>query len=121
MDATKFERIHYRDLEEMEEGSEVFWVRSHMIFEPERTRLPNGKTKKVDRFKGIVEDVFRTKLVKNHHRTVSGWEHCLILDPNSEYPYMDAWSGAAEGSWVYAWGGGNVDMYRRKEVVNGSD
>lgn len=114
MDRNEFRQINYRDIEALPDGAEIFWVRVHMIFEDEKVKDARGRTKTIPHYKGMSEEVFRTKLVKNHHRSISGMEHCLFLDPNPDYPYMNAWSGAAEGRWTYAQSGSMVEMWVRK-------
>lgn len=113
MDSKYFEPIDNRDIDNMEDGSEIFWEKASYIFEDQTTEtIKNGKLKKTKKsvFKGIKYEAFRTKLSKYHHRSISGMEACLIMDPNGEYPYIPSW----QSEWIYACSDSIGTMWRRK-------
>lgn len=113
MDRQYFEPIDRIDLDNMEDGSEIFWEKASYIYEDQITEtIKNGKLKKITKtvFKGIKYEPFRTKLSKYHHRSISGMEACLIMDPNGEYPYTPNW----QDDWIYACSDSIGTMWRRK-------
>ena len=114
MDKEKFEPIGTLQLEEMADGSEIFWEKKIDIFEDQNKEiLKNGKIKKIKQriFKGFKYEVYRTKLSKFHHKTVSGYLPCLVEDPNGEFPYPTPWAD----NWTYAGNGVFYTMWRRRK------
>lgn len=113
MDREMWEQISSRDLEEMPDGSEIIWEKKIDIWETVKVKaLVKGKLKekKEKRLKGFRYEPYRTILMKEHHKTVSGYLPCLVSAPNGEFPYMTPW----QDDWTYAGNGVTHQMWRRK-------
>ena len=112
----EFRQLNHEDVginfEDMEDGKELFWCRTRGVYK-DRVIIKNGKEviKKDDIFVRYDYQLFRVLLVKKHHKSVSGWEPCVIAAPNGEFPYPVPW----QNDWIYAY---RSDLYVRKEKQN---
>ena len=91
------------NLNDIPDGSVVFWVKHVYVWEDTfKTVFKKGKKLqqriKDGRLKEIKYEYYRCRLDKHHHKTVSGDAICLVSEPNADYPYMVPW----QGDWIYA-------------------
>ena len=95
--------------ENMEDGCELFWMRMRGVYK-DRIVIKNGKevVKKDDIFCYYDYQPYRVLLSKRHHKSISGWEPCIIEAPNGEFPYPTPWAG----DWIYAY---RSELYLRRK------
>ena len=86
------------ELSELEDGIELFWIPQKIIYGPKKVRTITGKMKTQQVITEIQYPVYRCKLSKYHHKTVSGYLPCLVEDPSPEYPNLVPWAS----DWIYA-------------------
>lgn len=114
MDKEKWTPVFMYDIDDLPDGTEIIWEKKIDIYEEKMIpTTSNGKTKmkKVRRLVGFRYEPYRTILMKEHHKTVSGYLPCLVEAPNSEFPYITPW----QSDWTYAGNSTFIQMWRRKD------